>query len=263
MSYIVISKELFKNPMYNHLSPEAKLLYGFLLDRSKLSKKNGEVWLDKNNEYYIYYTQAEVMERFRCSHDKASRLMKELELVGLLHRTPQGFGKPQRLVVKSVVQSANSTDHGNLNFSKSDSEKIAGNNTDSNHTDINQPEITLCRDRALIEKQFKRNISYDTLVTNTNRNILDNVVDVIMETLCQPVKTVRIAGEQKDMSEVYHRLMSLNDIHLHYIVDRIRREDQVIASPKGYVLRYSFYAPQEMDIYYESRLTRDEKYRRK
>lgn len=262
MSYIVISKELFKNPLYSAVSAEAKLLYGFLADRSKLSKKSGEEWLDQNNECFVYYPQTEIMERFCCGHDKAGRLMRELEDARLIQRTRQGLGLPSRLVVKEVVKTANNPRSETRKISNVEREKVAANNTDNNNPDINKTEATLFKDRVLIEKQIKENICYDILVAETDQNILDSIVEVVVETLCKPMGVIRIAGERRAITDVFHSFMALNDMHLRYVIDRIKREENVIFSPKGYILRHLLYADQEMDIYYASRVAHDEKNRR-
>lgn len=263
MSYIVISKELFKNPLYNSVSAEAKLLYGFLVDRSKLSEKNGEAWMDQNNEFFVYYPQTEIMERFCCGHDKARRLIRELEDAQLIQRTRQGLGLPHRLVVKEVIYTTNNTHNEERKSSTVECGKVAGNNTYyDNKSDINKPDSMLFRDKMLIEKQIKENVCYDVLTVETDQYLLDSILEVIVETLCKSTKVIRIAGEEKPISEVSHRFMALNDMHLRYIIDRIKREENVIFSPKGYILRHLFYADQEMDIYYASRVAHDEKTRR-
>lgn len=49
-----IPKALFSDKRYKSVSNDAKVLYGLMLDRMSLSKKNG--WLDDARRVYIYYT---------------------------------------------------------------------------------------------------------------------------------------------------------------------------------------------------------------
>lgn len=95
--FIIIPKLLFKDPRYSEVSPLSKVLYGFLLDRTGLSVKNG--WVNKTGQTYIYFSQSEVMERFQCGHDKAVRMMKELENVGLICRIRKGQGRCSQIVL--------------------------------------------------------------------------------------------------------------------------------------------------------------------
>ena len=57
-SFFRIPKALFKEKEFQGLSTDAKLLYGILLDRISLSKKNG--WIDSDGYVYIIYTIAEL-----------------------------------------------------------------------------------------------------------------------------------------------------------------------------------------------------------
>ena len=52
-SFFRIPKALFTEKEFASLSTDAKLLYGILLDRISLSKKNG--WIDSDGYVYIIY----------------------------------------------------------------------------------------------------------------------------------------------------------------------------------------------------------------
>ena len=68
-SFFRIPKALFSEKEFASLSTDAKLLYGILLDRISLSKKNG--WIDGDGYVYIIYTIAELQELLRMSHTTA------------------------------------------------------------------------------------------------------------------------------------------------------------------------------------------------
>lgn len=90
---------LFTRDCFKELSCEAKLLYGILLSRMELSRKNG--WLDQNGNVYIYFTIEEIMDALKCAHGKAGHLLKELVDIGLLEKKRQGLGQPDRLYLKN------------------------------------------------------------------------------------------------------------------------------------------------------------------
>ena len=48
-----VPKILFTAEAFDHLSTDAKLLYGILLDRMQLSIKNN--WIDEDGKVFIYY----------------------------------------------------------------------------------------------------------------------------------------------------------------------------------------------------------------
>lgn len=99
-SYFRIPCQLITHPRFKRMSTDSKLLYGMLLDRMSLSIKNG--WYDDTGRVYIYYTVNEICEDLSCGRDKAMKLLAELDTnkgVGLIERTRQGQGKPDRIYV--------------------------------------------------------------------------------------------------------------------------------------------------------------------
>jgi len=104
-SFFRIPRQLMAENRFKRLSAEAKLLYGLLLDRMGLSAKNG--WQDEEGRVYIYYTLREIQENFNCGHDKATKLLVELDSgrggLGLIERVKQGIGLPAKIYVKRII----------------------------------------------------------------------------------------------------------------------------------------------------------------
>ena len=100
--YFKIPRQLITNPKFKHVSTDAKLLYGMLLDRMSLSARND--WYDSDTwRVYIYYTVEEICEDMTCGRDKAMKLLAELDTkkgIGLIERIKQGQGKPTKIYVK-------------------------------------------------------------------------------------------------------------------------------------------------------------------
>ena len=99
-----VLKALFESEVFRPLSTDAKLLYGLLNDRMDLSRKNG--WIDEEGKVYIYFTRQSVMEALDCGNKKAGQLFAELDDkngIGLITRTRQGLGKPDRIYVHKCV----------------------------------------------------------------------------------------------------------------------------------------------------------------
>lgn len=106
-SFYRIPRQLVTGAEFRHLSTDAKLLYGMMLDRMGLSARNG--WYDDLDRVYIYYTVDEIMEDLCCGHNKAVRLLAELDTVkgvGLIERKKQGQGKPTIIYVRQFVEAA-------------------------------------------------------------------------------------------------------------------------------------------------------------
>ena len=98
-----IPKVLFTEERFGGMSIEAKVIYGLLLDRMCLSRKNG--WIDERNRVFILFTIDEVMEAINCKNQKAVKIMRELECdCCLIERKRQGLGKPSLIYVKNFVR---------------------------------------------------------------------------------------------------------------------------------------------------------------
>ena len=80
---------LFTDDKFIELSCESKLLYGILLDRCGLSRKNK--WFDNDGKIYVFLRQDEACEKLRIGKDKAIKTFNELEKIGLILRKKQGF----------------------------------------------------------------------------------------------------------------------------------------------------------------------------
>ena len=96
-----IPKQLISDSRFRSISTDAKLLYGLMLDRMSLSVKNG--WLDDKGRVYIYFVLSEIQELLQCGHEKAVKLLAELDSdkgIGLIERIKQGQGKPTIVYVK-------------------------------------------------------------------------------------------------------------------------------------------------------------------
>lgn len=95
-----LPKILFRKKLFGRLSNDAILLYGIFLDRMELSRRNG--WFDEEGRVFIYFPVQSIMSILRCGNKKVSQLLAELDDktgIGLITRTHQGLGKPDRIYV--------------------------------------------------------------------------------------------------------------------------------------------------------------------
>lgn len=100
-SFIRIPKVMLTEETFSSLSIPAKVLYGVLLDRMTLSRKNA--WFDEANRVFIIYQIGEIQEDLGFSKKKAMDLLAELEKFGLLEKKRRGHGLPNILYVKSFM----------------------------------------------------------------------------------------------------------------------------------------------------------------
>ncbi len=115
-SFFRIPKALFTEPEFKKLSTDAKLLYGILLDRLSLSRKNG--WVDEDGYVFIIYTIEELKSVFQMSHTTIIKLLNELDTehgIGLIERVRQGCNLPSVIYVKNFVKKTGVSPYGNWN----------------------------------------------------------------------------------------------------------------------------------------------------
>ena len=96
-----IPKLLFTDERFSELSLEAKVLYGIMLDRMGLSIKNK--WFDEQKRVYIVFTIDKIMNFLHCREQKANKILKDLEEIGLIERKRNGLGKPNFIYVKNFL----------------------------------------------------------------------------------------------------------------------------------------------------------------
>lgn len=102
--YFYIPKCLFKLSQFETLSNSAKLLYGLMLDCVNCSIQKEH--FDEFNRIYIFFKMTNVMKQLHCKHDKAIKILSELDDVkgiGLIERIKQGQGKPDKIYVKKII----------------------------------------------------------------------------------------------------------------------------------------------------------------
>jgi len=102
-AFIRMPKSLIYGDKYRFLSVHAKLLYALMADRASLSLSNE--WRDRNGRVFIYFTIREICETLLCAHDKACRVLTELEEFKLIERQKQGQGNPTMIYVLPVETS--------------------------------------------------------------------------------------------------------------------------------------------------------------
>jgi hypothetical protein len=85
----------------SNLSNNARLLYTLLLDRHRISVKNG--WFDDNGEVYIYFKREEMENQIGLSKVTIIKVMQELKDFFLVEEKKQGLNKPNKIYLLSPV----------------------------------------------------------------------------------------------------------------------------------------------------------------
>ena len=91
---------------YTGLSSDAKLAYGALYNRCKLSissfQKGNRDYVDENGAVFLIFTVSDLMLLLDKGKMKVTKIKKELQEHGLLREVRQGLNKPNRLYLQLV-----------------------------------------------------------------------------------------------------------------------------------------------------------------
>lgn len=294
-SYFRIPRQLVTGDQFRRLSTDAKLLYGLLLDRMGLSAKNG--WYDKLGRVFIYYTLDEIQADLNCGHDKATKLLVELDIgkgIGLIERVRQGQGKPTRIYVKRfttgqippqpqrpqgflpssspecgkpAAQTAENPQSRVRQYRNPECGKPAGIYPDPNQTDISPlepsiypsepPPTSRWMDRSDCRREIENQIEFTYLCGQFDYEDVDGVVELMVDTLCSTRPFLRIGGEEIPTGQVQSRFLTLNSSHMEYVFDCMRRNTTQIRNIRAYLLTALYNAPATMSNYYQAEVQHD------
>ena len=103
------------------------------------------------------------------------------------------------------------------------------------------------------------NIEYDILLQDKriDRDRLDEIVDIILETVCSSRKKIRIAGDDYPAELVKSKFMKLNSSHIEFVFDCLRENTTKIRNIRQYLRAVLFNAPSTIDSYYTALVAHD------
>ena len=276
-SFIRVPKIFFENEAYRSMSAEAKILYGFLLDRVSVSLKNG--WKDDQNRIFIICTIEEIMEKIGCGNKKAIQLLSELEdKIGLIERKRQGLGKPNLIYVKDFIRTVDNTGQrhflkcqndtsGSVRTTSLEMSESHGSNTNLSNTDMSKTENLIypgtdsdgMAERRSYEDYFRRSLEYDILLQNNpyERETLEGILDLLVDTCCSHKAYIRIAGDNKSGEVVRSRFMKLDSSHIQYVLSCLKENTTDVRNIRQYLLAALYNAPTTISAYYQAKVNYD------
>ena len=157
-----------------------------------------------------------------------------------------------------------------LNIEKSNTQK---SNTDPSSTDsipfrgtaAARPPERKGRDAMSMEEMqnyrelILENIEYDHLRRQfaTYREDLDEIVELIVETVCTRRKTTRIAGADFPHEVVRSRFLKLDSGHIEFVMECMHKNTTEVRNMKQYLLTVLFNAPTTMNNHYTAQVNHD------
>ena len=147
---------------------------------------------------------------------------------------------------------------------------LRGNNTDYNDTDLSNTEFIYPiypvdrEDRMDKIEQYtkivKENISYEVLrndLSSGNRELLDEIVQLMVEVLSVERDSFHIAGAVYPYPFVKERFLNIGFLHIKYVMDCLEKTTNKIGNIKAYLLASLFNAPATFNAYYTVEVQHD------
>ena len=257
--FIRYPRALIDNPMFSHISIEARTLLAMILDRMNLSTINSDRFTDENGEIYVVYTVEEVSEKLGCGNTRTLRIFKELESNGLIIRSRKICCMPYRIYITERFSEYVKQEFGNVEnynsrvheirtpeFTKPEDSK---NNISNNNISNNYPSII---GFGRTEDEIREQIEYDCIVCDENKNLLDEIVMIISDILNGTSPTVRIGKDEMPRGIVISRFCKIDAEHILHIFSQLKTNTSDIRNIKSYLVTMLYNAPATMQTMTEA-----------
>ena len=182
-----------------------------------------------------------------CGLKKVGNLLAELDSrkgIGLITRIRQGLGRPDRIYVRKCtqqdmykrnIQTRQNDISGNANMTGTDMSEMPGNDTEDNKTEISDTDRSDTEylsfyseeseemhrkrmEREVYHQMILTNIGYEYLVDVYNRDMLNEIVELIVDTVCSEQEMIRIGGDRKPKDVVKSQFLKLNSEHIRFVL---------------------------------------------
>ena len=114
-------------------------------------------------------------------------------------------------------------------------------------------------ERKSYEEYFRDHLYIDDLKTSYpyDHGRIEEIVELLVDTVCSKAKTIRCAGEDRPTEVVKSRFMKLGYEHIQYVLDCIHENTTDIRNIKAYMLTTLYNAPLTIDHYYQTKVNHD------
>ena len=106
---------------------------------------------------------------------------------------------------------------------------------------------------------IRENIGYEYLLEEApeDRDRLDEIVELMTETVCSQKEQIRIGGNDMPAETVKSRFLKLDGEHISFVLDCLERNTTQIRNIRQYLLTTLYNAPVTIDNYYTALVNRD------
>ena len=115
------------------------------------------------------------------------------------------------------------------------------------------------RERERYRQLILDNIEYDILCQDNRlrRDDLDEIVEIMVDTVCANKPYIRVSGEDKPAEVVRSRFLKLNSEHIQFVLECMSENTTKIRNIRQYLLAALYNAPVTISNYYTSLVNHD------
>ena len=117
-----------------------------------------------------------------------------------------------------------------------------------------------CETYEEVKEMVYENIEYEHFKQHGSIGMherLDEVADIIIETLCSTKDTINIAGDDYPARLVKDKMLRITSSHIEYVFDCLNKNTTYVRNIKRYLLAALFNAPSTIDNYYSALVNHD------
>ena len=166
------------------------------------------------------------------------------------------LGNPHQLSTNILNTNSLNTDLLNMEVSNPYPSNLYQSNKEPQEKKMRYDEIG-CDSPAEIKEMVLENIEYRYIKDNHNRERLDEIVDLMVETLCSTKDTINVAGDDYPAQLVKEKLLRINCLHIDYVFECLDKTTTYIRNIRRYLLATLFNAPSTIDSYYSALVNHD------
>lgn len=228
----------------------------------------------KNGLANIIYVKNFVSEEKSTSVDRSNNCTSKKTRQGKVDQSKKDTSleiRPVQNVGESDNKTGTSTKTG-----QAEVQNLDPNNTDTNNISFseNNPIIQSVEKgmkeqpvhedpmdmTAAYMELIRENIEYDIMMSDrkwSDRDMYDELYELICDVVCVPRKTIRIAGDEYPYSLVKCKFLKLNSSHLQYVMGCMKNNTTKVANIKAYLITALYNAPNTISHYYTAEVNHD------
>lgn len=165
--------------------------------------------------------------------------------------------RPVEIDDQSEMDTARGQKSGQEPVQKLDTNNTKDNNIELINTNhINhavQDEIDPMDEAEGYMEIIRENIEYDIMMSSRewrDRDMYDELYQIICDVVCVPRKTIRIAGEDYPYSLVKGKFLKLNSSHLQYVISCMESNTTKVSNIRAYLITALYNATNTISHYY-------------